>query len=237
MRLLVETVEQVAGCNEATLIQGETGTGKELVARLVHRLSPQRNKKMVNVNCAAIPADLAESQLFGHLRGAFTGATADREGLFEAANGRNALSWTRSASSSQACQAKMLRALQFGEFERLGSTKTIHVTVRVLAATNRKLAEEVAKGTFRGDLYHRLNILPLEIPPLRERAGEIVPLALRATKGDQCAAANTPPDFERRAASPGAACIGRVTSGSWTPPLRQIRSFRVGNGAAARRTS
>ncbi len=181
MRLLAERAAVVAASEEATLIQGETGTGKELVARLVHRLSPRRQHKMVAVNCGAIPQELAESHLFGHVRGAFTGAVADREGLFQAAD-RGTLFLDEIGELSPACQAKILRAVQFGEFERVGSAKTVRVDVRMIAATHRRLAEEVGKGLFRHDLYQRLNILSLEIPPLRERQGEIVQLALALLK-------------------------------------------------------
>ncbi len=181
MRVVAERAAVVAGCDEATLIRGETGTGKELVARLVHRLSPRRSRTMVAVNCGAIPQELAESHLFGHLKGAFTGAVADREGVFQAAD-HGTLFLDEIGELTPPCQAKILRALQFGQFERVGSTRTVQVDVRVIAATHRNLAEEVAKGTFRHDLYQRLNILPLEIPPLRERPGEIVPLALALLK-------------------------------------------------------
>jgi transcriptional regulator with AAA-type ATPase domain len=181
MQALAERAAIVADCDEATLILGETGTGKELVARLVHRLSPRRNRDIVTVNCGAIPQELAESHLFGHVRGAFTGAVADREGVFQAANG-GTLFLDEIGELAPPCQAKILRAVQFGEFERVGSHKPTRVDVRVIAATHRRLPEEVAKGAFRHDLYQRLNILSLEIPPLRERPGEIVPLALALLK-------------------------------------------------------
>jgi transcriptional regulator with GAF, ATPase, and Fis domain len=181
MRLLVERAAIVAGCDEATLIHGETGTGKELVAKLVHRLSPRRNHKMVTLNCGAIPQDLAESQLFGHVRGGFTGAVTDRQGVFEAAHG-GTLFLDEIGELAPACQAKILRAVQFGEFEKVGSAKTIRVNVRVIAATHRNLKKEIAKGGFRNDLYQRLNILGLEIPPLRERSSEIPELAVALLK-------------------------------------------------------
>jgi DNA-binding NtrC family response regulator len=181
MRLMVQRAAVIAGCDEATLVRGETGTGKELVAHLVHRLSPRRHHKLVTVNCGAIPQELAESQLFGHVRGAFTGAVQDREGVFEAAHG-GTLFLDEIGELTLSCQAKILRAVQFGEFERVGSAKTVRVDVRVIAATHRNLAEDIAKGTFRNDLYQRLNILPLEIPPLRERSGEITHLALALLK-------------------------------------------------------
>lgn len=181
MRLLVQRAAVVASCDETALIYGETGTGKELVARLIHRLSPRSHRKIVTVNCGAIPQELAESHLFGSVRGAFTGAVTDREGVFEAANS-GTLFLDEIGELAPSCQAKILRALQFGEFERVGSNKTVRVDVRVIAATHRNLAEEVGKGGFRHDLYQRLNILTLEIPPLRDRPGEIVPLALALLK-------------------------------------------------------
>jgi transcriptional regulator with GAF, ATPase, and Fis domain len=181
MKALVEKAAVVAHCDEATLILGETGTGKDLVARLVHRLSPRRHNKMVTVNCAVIPQELAESHLFGHNCGAFTGAVKDRQGVFEVAHG-GTLFLDEIGELTLACQAKLLRALQFGEFERLGSTKTTRVDVRVISATHLNLVAGIANGAFRNDLYQRLNILPLNIPPLRERPGEIanlVPALLR----------------------------------------------------------
>lgn len=177
MKVLVERAAVVAGCDETTLIRGETGTGKDMVARLVHRLSPRRHRKMVVVNCAAIPQELAESHFFGHVVGAFTGAVKEREGVFEAANS-GTLFLDEIAELTLACQAKLLRVLQFGDFERLGSAKTIRVDVRVIAATHRNLPKEIANGAFRNDLYQRMNVLSLDIPPLRDRPGEIARLAL-----------------------------------------------------------
>jgi len=181
MQLMVERAAVIAECDETTLIRGETGTGKELVAKLVHRLSPRHHHRIITVNCGAIPQELAESQLFGHVRGAFTGAVTDRQGIFEAAHG-GTLFLDEIGELALACQAKILRAVQFNEFEPVGSTKTIPVNVRVIAATHRNLSGEITKGAFRNDLYQRLNILPLEIPPLRERPGEIAPLALALLK-------------------------------------------------------
>jgi len=181
MQLVVQRAAVISECDEATLIRGETGTGKELVAKLVHRLSPRRQHKMVTVNCGAIPPELAESQLFGHVRGAFTGAVTDRQGVFEAAHG-GTLFLDEIGELALTCQAKILRAVQFNEFEPVGSQKTVRVNVRVIAATHRNLTSEITKGAFRNDLYQRLNILPLEIPPLRERPGEIAHLALALLK-------------------------------------------------------
>ncbi len=215
MRLLVQRAATVATCDEATLIHGETGTGKELVARLVHRLSPRSHRKMVTMNCGAIPEDLAESHLFGHVRGAFTGAVADREGVFEAADG-GTLFLDEIGELKPACQGKILRAVQFGEFERVGSTKTIRADVRVIAATHRNLAEEIAKGAFRLDLYQRLNILVLQIPPLRERPGEIVPLALALLK-DINARRQQPRQISKEA-------LRRLEQHAWPGNVRELDS-------------
>jgi transcriptional regulator with AAA-type ATPase domain len=213
MQLLVEKAAVVAGCDEATLVRGETGTGKDLVARLLHRLSPRRHHKMVTVNCASIPQELAESHLFGHVSGAFTGAVKDREGVFEAANG-GTLFLDEIAELAASCQAKLLRALQFGEFERLGSTKTIRVSVRVIAATHRNLASEIANGSFRNDLYQRLNILSLEIPPLRDRPGEIANLSLALLR-----------DINARRQHPrqiSAEALKRLETHSWPGNVREL---------------
>jgi len=173
---VLRLVEQVAATESTVLICGETGTGKELVARAIQELSLRRNKPMVKVNCASLPAALVESELFGREKGAYTGALTRQAGRFEVADGATIFLDEISEMSSE-LQAKLLRVLQEGQFERLGSTKTIHVDVRVIAATNRNLAEEVKKGTFREDLYYRLNVFQIVVPPLRERAEDIPLLA------------------------------------------------------------
>jgi transcriptional regulator with GAF, ATPase, and Fis domain len=170
-RTLVLT-EQVAPTQSTVLICGETGTGKELIAREIHRLSPRRNKALVKVNCASLPAALVESELFGREKGAYTGALTRQAGRFELADG-GTIFLDEIAEMSLELQAKLLRVLQEGEFERLGSTRTIRVDVRVIAATNRNLAEEVKKGNFREDLYYRLNVFQIVAPPLRERIEDI----------------------------------------------------------------
>jgi two-component system nitrogen regulation response regulator NtrX len=154
------------------LITGENGTGKELVARAIHKLSPRRDGPFVEVNCAAIPSELIESELFGHLKGSFTGAIADRAGKFEQASG-GMLFLDEIGDMSLSAQAKVLRVLEDGVVTRIGGAKTVSVDVRVIAATNKRLEEEIAAGRFREDLYYRLNVLPLAVPPLRERREDI----------------------------------------------------------------
>jgi transcriptional regulator with GAF, ATPase, and Fis domain len=165
-------VEQVAPTDSSVLIRGETGTGKELIAQAIHRLSPRQGHLMVKVNCAALPSALVESELFGREKGAFTGALTRQIGRFEVADG-STLFLDEISELSLEVQAKLLRVLQEGQFERLGSPKTIQVNVRVIAATNRDLTEDLRAGRLREDLYYRLNVFPIGVPPLRERAEDI----------------------------------------------------------------
>jgi transcriptional regulator with GAF, ATPase, and Fis domain len=170
--------EQVAPGNTTVLILGETGTGKELIAAAVHEMSPRKNRPLITVNCAALPANLIESELFGREKGAFTGADIRRVGRFEIAHG-STICLDEIGELPLELQAKLLRVIQHGEFERLGSPHTIKVDVRIVATTNRNLEEEVRKGRFRQDLYYRLNVFPITIPPLRQRKDDI-PLLVRA---------------------------------------------------------
>ena len=173
---VIQQVKQVAATDVTVLILGETGVGKELIARAVHESSARRRRPLVKVNCATLPAPLIESELFGHERGAFTGATARQIGRFELAHG-GTIFLDEIGDLPLNLQAKLLRVLQEGEFERLGSGKTIKVNARVIAATNRNLSEAMEKGTFRSDLYYRLNVYPVNVPPLRERKEDVEPLA------------------------------------------------------------
>jgi formate hydrogenlyase transcriptional activator len=170
--------EQVAPTNTTVLIVGETGTGKELIAAAIHNMSPRKKRPLITVNCAALPANLIESELFGRERGAFTGADARQVGRFEIANG-STLCLDEIGELPLESQAKLLRAIQHNEFERLGSSHTIKVDTRIIATTNRNLEKEVLKGRFRQDLYYRLNVFPITVPPLRQRQ-EDVPLLVEA---------------------------------------------------------
>ncbi len=172
MRRVLREVEQVANTQTTVLIMGESGTGKELIARDLHQLSPRSDRPMIKVNCAALPANLIESELFGHEKGAFTGALRRKRGRFELAD-KGTIFLDEIGEMPLELQSKLLRVLQEGEFERLGSTETLKVDVRVLAATNRDLEKEVKKGSFREDLYYRLNVFPIYCPPLRDRIDDI----------------------------------------------------------------
>jgi two-component system, NtrC family, nitrogen regulation response regulator NtrX len=174
VRSLQEKIEKVASTPARVLITGENGTGKELVARALHRGSPRASKPFVEVNCAAIPSELIESELFGHVKGSFTGAISDRAGKFEQAN-RGTLFLDEIGDMSLAAQAKVLRVLEDNVLTRIGGSKPISVDVRVIAATNKNLELEIGAGRFREDLYYRLNVVPIHVPPLRERR-EDVPL-------------------------------------------------------------
>lgn len=176
-----EMIAKVGPTAARVLISGENGSGKELVARAIHAASPRRDRPFVEVNCAAIPSELIESELFGHMKGSFTGAVADRAGKFELADG-GTLFLDEIGDMALAAQAKVLRALQEGVITRIGGSRVIAVDVRVLAATNKDLAEEIAEGRFREDLFYRLNVVPLHVPPLRDRLEDVPALVASFTE-------------------------------------------------------
>jgi transcriptional regulator with PAS, ATPase and Fis domain len=175
---LLEVLDLVASASSSTatvLLEGESGTGKELIARAIHQMGPRRDKPFIAVNCASLPDELLESELFGHMKGAFTTAIYDRPGRFELAD-HGTLFLDEIGDMSPAAQAKVLRVLQEHEFERVGGTKTVQVDVRIIAATNKELAQAVGEGLFREDLYYRIRVFPIRVPPLRERKDDIFPL-------------------------------------------------------------
>ncbi|VFT76586.1 anaerobic nitric oxide reductase transcription regulator NorR [Klebsiella aerogenes] len=176
MLQLKKEIDIVAASDLNVLISGETGTGKELVAKAVHQGSPRAANPLVYLNCAALPESVAESELFGHVKGAFTGAISNRSGKFEMAD-NGTLFLDEIGELSLALQAKLLRVLQYGDIQRVGDDRSLRVDVRVLAATNRDLRQEVVEGRFRADLYHRLSVFPLSVPALRERENDVVLLA------------------------------------------------------------
>jgi two-component system nitrogen regulation response regulator NtrX len=216
MRALMEKIEKVATTPARVLITGENGTGKELVARALHRMSPRANKPFVEVNCAAIPGELIESELFGHMKGSFTGAISDRAGKFESAN-KGTLFLDEIGDMSLAAQAKVLRVLQDNVITRIGSSKPISVDVRVIAATNKNLESEIAAGAFREDLYYRLNVVPIHVPPIRERREDIAVLAQYFT-ATLSAREGIPP----RTFTPDA--LERLQSLDWPGNVRELRN-------------
>ncbi len=173
---VLQKIEQVADSRATVLVTGESGTGKELVARRLHLQSSRRNQPFVALHCATLPESLLESELFGHVKGAFTNAIADRQGKFELAH-KGTLFLDEIGEMSPRVQAKVLRVLQEGEFLRVGGTETVSADVRIVSATNRDLKEEIQKGNFREDLYYRINVVPIYLPPLRERENDIRKLA------------------------------------------------------------
>ena len=191
MLKVCEMIQRVAPTAATVLIYGESGTGKEVVARAIHSHSPRKEKPWVAVNCAAIPADLLESELFGHVKGAFTGAVADKPGLFETANG-GTIFLDEVSSMPLPLQGKLLRVLQEKEIRRVGGNDTIPVDVRVIAASNANLEQMAAEGTFRTDLYYRFAVITIEIPPLRDRAEDILPLAAHFLRGEAPSGASAP---------------------------------------------
>jgi chemotaxis protein methyltransferase CheR len=181
LKYVLDKVEQIAGSNTTVLVQGETGTGKELVARAIHALSPRGKRALIKVNCATLPADLIESELFGDEKGTFTGSPARHLGRFELADGAT-IFLDQIGELPLELQAKLLRVLQDGEFERLGGSRTIKVDTRIIASTNRHLEEEVRKGNFRKDLWYRLSVFPITMPPLRDRREDIPALVVFSLK-------------------------------------------------------
>jgi two-component system nitrogen regulation response regulator NtrX len=216
MRQLLEQVEMAAPTNGRALIYGENGTGKELVARTVHQLSRRRSGPFVEVNCAAIPEELIESELFGHVKGAFTGAVAEKPGRFEQANG-GTIFLDEIGDMSLKTQAKVLRVLQEQVMERVGGTQGIRVDVRVLAATNKELPAEIREGRFREDLYFRLNVIPIFVPPLREREDDIPLLA------DHFMALMAV-EYGRRPKRMASEAVARLQHYSWPGNVRELRN-------------
>ncbi len=194
MRKICAMVERVAPTDQTVLIGGESGTGKEVVAKAIHTLSARKASAFVPINCAALPEPLLESELFGHVKGAFTGASSDKEGLFEAASG-GTLFLDEIGSMSLNLQSKLLRVLQEKEIRRVGGLKQIAVDPRVIAASHEDLEELIAQGRFREDLYYRLSVIPLHIPPLRDRPDDILPLAYHFLRQVMQAAGGSPPEL------------------------------------------
>jgi PAS domain S-box-containing protein len=216
LKRVLEDVEQVAVTDTTVLILGETGTGKELIARAIHGASRRRDKPLITINCAAIPAALMESEFFGHEKGAFTGATQKREGRFELAD-RGTIFLDEIGELSLDLQAKILRVLQEGEFAPVGSSQTKKGDVRVITATNRDLNQAVRAGVFREDLYYRLNVFPIEVPPLRDRDDDIVLLA-------SAFAAKFAQRMGRRIEPLSAECKSRLKSYAWPGNVRELHN-------------
>jgi two-component system nitrogen regulation response regulator NtrX len=217
MEQLRREIARVAGTDARVLITGENGTGKELVARSIHRQSERADSPLVEVNCAALPEELIESELFGHVRGSFTGATEDRRGKFEEADGAT-LFLDEVGDMSARTQSKVLRALQEGRFTRVGGSRAISSDARVLSATNKNLAEEIRRGTFREDLFFRLAVVPLSVPPLRERGEDV---ALLARHFLQQASIR----FGRKPKSLSAAAVEALVAYRWPGNVRELKNL------------
>jgi len=216
LRAIMEQVRRAAPTTATVLILGESGVGKELIARAVHRNSLRAKERFVQVNCAAIPEELIESELFGHERGAFTGATEKQTGKFEQAD-RGTIFLDEVGDMSPKTQAKVLRVLQEGEVERLGSARTIKVDVRVIAATNKDLEEEIAEGRFREDLYFRLSVIPIRVPPLRERLEDIPALVAHFV-------AQFSRDNNRRQARFSPQAVEALQQARWRGNIRELKN-------------
>jgi len=217
LREVLDLVRIVAPTDSTALIEGETGTGKELIARAIHEHSSRRDRSFVKLNCAAIPLGLLESELFGHERGAFTGAVARKVGRFETAD-RGTLFLDEIGDIPLELQAKLLRVLQEGEFERLGSTQTQRVDVRLVAATNRDLADMVSKKQFRSDLYYRLNVFPIAVPPLRDRLQDIPLLVEHFVK-------TFSEQMGKQIREVPAEVMEALVSHSWPGNIRELQNF------------
>jgi two-component system nitrogen regulation response regulator NtrX len=216
IKAVIERIEKVAPTAARVLITGENGTGKELVARAIHALSPRARGPFVEVNCAAIPSELIESELFGHMKGSFTGAFADRAGKFELAN-EGTLFLDEIGDMSLSAQAKALRALEEGVISRVGSGRTLPVDVRVVAATNKDLTAEIAAGRFREDLLYRLNVVPIQVPPLRARRGDIPQLIEHFAAQLTEQAGLQPKRFDPDA-------VKRLAAYDWPGNIRELRN-------------
>jgi transcriptional regulator with GAF, ATPase, and Fis domain len=217
LKRCLSAAEKVAPTDAAVLILGETGTGKELLARAIHNLSSRRDRTMVSVNCPALPANLIESELFGHEKGAFTGAEGRRAGRFELADG-STIFLDEVGELPLELQAKLLRVLQSGEFERLGGTKTLKTDVRLIAATNRDLPDLIERGEFRSDLYYRIDNFPITLPPLRNRRGDI-PLLAEYFVRKHAARLN------RKVDAISARAMKQLTSYRWPGNVRELESI------------
>ena len=216
IRRVLERVEKVAATDARILISGENGTGKELVARAIHRLSSRSDNVFIEVNCAAIPSELIESELFGHLRGSFTGAFADRAGKFEQANG-GTLFLDEIGDMSRDAQAKVLRVLEQGVLTRIGGSEAVEVDVRVLSATNKNLEQEIEDGRFREDLFYRLNVVPITVPPLRERQEDIPMLVTHFSEGMAAREGSAARVFSD-------AAMERLKTLTWPGNVRELRN-------------
>ena len=216
IRRVLERVEKVAATDARILISGENGTGKELVARAIHRLSSRSDNVFIEVNCAAIPSELIESELFGHLRGSFTGAFADRAGKFEQANG-GTLFLDEIGDMSRDAQAKVLRVLEQGVLTRIGGSEAVEVDVRVLSATNKNLEQEIEDGRFREDLFYRLNVVPISVPPLRERQEDIPMLVTHFSEGMAAREGSAARVFSD-------AAMERLKTLTWPGNVRELRN-------------
>jgi len=217
LKYIMYKINQVGPTNASVLIQGETGTGKELVARAIHEESERKNKQFIKVNCASIPENLIESELFGHEKGAFTGAIEKCIGRFELADG-GTIFLDEIGELPMNLQPKLLHVLQHGEFERLGSSKTIKTDVRVIAATNKVIDDEIKKGNFRNDLFYRLNVFPITVIPLRERKADIVPLVEHYVKFYS-------EKLNKKINAIPKAALKRLTEYSWPGNVRELENI------------